>query len=251
MAIIKSPLFKNITESEISEMTAAGFLRAKKFRKNSFIYHVTDIVHEIGIVASGQVTIEYIDLWGNKAIMSNITPGHVFAETYALTGEPLMVDAVASETSVILFLDMNKLMDFQLDNERFKNRQLENEQFNNEQLKNAQSNNEQLKNTQFKDTHFKDTILNNLLHISIQKNLTLSNRIFCTSPKTIRERLLIYLSNESRKAGSQKFVIPFDRQQLADYLNVDRSALSKELGKMRDEGLIEFRKNVFHLLSIC
>lgn len=61
----------------------------------------------------------------------------------------------------------------------------------------------------------------------------------------------IYLSNESRKAGSQEFVIPFDRQQLADYLNVDRSALSKELGKMRDEGLIEFRKNAFHLHSIC
>lgn len=231
MAIIKSPLFKNITDSEISEMTAAGFLRARKFRKNSFIYHVTDVVHEIGIVASGQVTIEYIDLWGNKAIMSNITPGHVFAETYALTGEPLMVDAFASETSVILFLDMNKLM----------NSQLENGHFDSVQLKNAQ----------FKDTHFKDTILNNLLHISIQKNLTLSNRIFCTSPKTIRERLLIYLSNESRKAGSQEFVIPFDRQQLADYLNVDRSALSKGLGKMRDEGLIEFRKNVFHLLSIC
>ena len=231
MAIIKSPLFKDITESEISEMTAAGFLRTKKFRKNSFIYHVTDIVHEIGIVASGQVTIEYIDLWGNKAIMSNITPGHVFAETYALTGEPLMVDAVASETSVILFLDINKLMNSQLENGHFDN--------------------VQLKNVQFKDTHFKDTILNNLLHISIQKNLTLSNRIFCTSPKTIRERLLIYLSNESRKADSQEFVIPFDRQQLADYLNVDRSALSKELGKMRDEGLIEFRKNAFHLLRIC
>ena len=107
MAIIKSPIFKDITESEISEMTAAGFLRARKFRKNSFIYHVTDIVHEIGIVASGQVTIEYIDLWGNKVIMSNISPGNVFAETYALTGEPLMVDAVASETSVILFLDMD------------------------------------------------------------------------------------------------------------------------------------------------
>ena len=172
MAIIKSPIFKDITESEISEMTAAGFLRARKFRKNSFIYHVTDSVHEI--VASGQVTIEYIDLWGNKAIMSNITPGNVFAETYALTGEPLMVDAVASETSVILFLDMNKLM-----------------------------------NSQFENMHCKDTILNNLLHISIQKNLTLSNRIFCTSPKTIRERLLIYLSNESRKAGSQTVTSTF------------------------------------------
>lgn len=116
MAIIKSPIFKDINEYEISEMTAAGFLRARKFRKNSFIYHVTDSVHEIGIVASGQVTIEYIDLWGNKAIMSNISTGHVFAETYALTGEPLMVDAVASETSVILFLDIDKLMSSQFEN---------------------------------------------------------------------------------------------------------------------------------------
>ena len=127
-----------------------------------------------------------------------------------------MVDAVASETSVVLFLNIRKLMDSQPEN-----------------------------------VYYKDTILNNLLHISIQKNLTLSNRIFCTSPKTIRDRLLIYLSNESRKAGCEEFSIPFDRQQLADYLNVDRTALSKELGKMRDDGLIEFRKNVFHLLSIC
>ncbi len=214
MAIIQSPVFKDISESEITEMTAAGFLRAKKFRRNSIIYHVTDIVHEIGIVASGQVTIEYIDLWGNKAIMSNIAPGHVFAESYALTGEPLMVDAVATQTSVILFLDMKKLM-----------------------------------NPTTGNTHCRDIIINNLLNIAIQKNLTLSNRIFCTSPKTIRDRLFIFLSNESRKAGSEEFVIPFDRQQLADYLNVDRSALSKELGKMRNEGLIEFRKNSFRLIK--
>ena len=203
------------TACEISEMTTAGFLRARKFHKNSFIYHVTDSVHEIGIVASGQVTIEYIDLWGNKAIMSNISTGHVFAETYALTGEPLMVDAVASETSVILFLDIDKLM-----------------------------------SSQFENTHCKDTILNNLLHISIQKNLTLSNRIFCTSPKTIRERLLIYLSNESRKAGSQEFVIPFDRQQLADCLSMELSALSHELSKMKKEGLLDYHKNSFVLKDI-
>lgn len=107
--------------------------------------------------------------------------------------------------------------------------------------------------SQFENTHCKDTILNNLLHISIQKNLTLSNRIFCTSPKTIRERLLIYLSNESRKAGSQEFVIPFDRQQLADYLNVDRSALSKELGKCVMKGLLNSEKCISsaqHLLRI-
>ena len=82
-------------------------------------------------------------------------------------------------------------------------------------------------------------LLKNILHVSMQKNLSLSSRIFCTAPKTIRGRLL--------KAGSSTFDIPFNRQQLADYLNLDRSALSKELGKMRDEGLLEFYKNTFKL----
>ena len=86
-------------------------------------------------------------------------------------------------------------------------------------------------------------LLKNILHVSMQKNLSLSSRIFCTAPKTIRGRLLTYLSAQSMKAGSSTFDIPFNRQQLADYLNLDRSALSKELGKMRDEGLLEFPIN--------
>ncbi len=83
----------------------------------------------------------------------------------------------------------------------------------------------------------------------VQKNLVLSNRIFCTSAKTIRSRLLTYLSMESVKAGNTTFQIPFDRQQLADYLNVDRTALSKELGKMRTDGILYFYKNKFTLRS--
>ena len=90
-------------------------------------------------------------------------------------------------------------------------------------------------------------MMNNLLHILAQKNLILSNRIFCTSAKTIRERLFTYFSNLSVKNGSKTFQVPFDRQQMADYLNLDRSALSKELGKMRKEGLIDFHKNSFTL----
>lgn len=82
------------------------------------------------------------------------------------------------------------------------------------------------------------------------QNLALSQRIFCTTPKTIRGRLLVYLSNQAAKAGSNHFKIPFDRQGLADYLNVDRSALSKELGKMRDEGILTTRKNAFTLYGL-
>ncbi len=92
--------------------------------------------------------------------------------------------------------------------------------------------------------------MSNLLELTAQKNITLSQRIFCTSAKTIRARLLTYLSAVSVQSGSTTFEIPFDRQQLAEYLNLDRSALSKELGRMRDDGLIDFHKNSFKLKNM-
>ena len=90
-------------------------------------------------------------------------------------------------------------------------------------------------------------IQKNLLLIATNKNIILSNRSFCTAPKTIRERLSIYFSQQVMINKSNEFSIPFNRQQLADFLNLDRSALSKELCKMRDEGMIEFHKNQFKL----
>ena len=87
--------------------------------------------------------------------------------------------------------------------------------------------------------------IHNLVMISAGKNLQLSRRSLHTSPKTIRGRLFSYFSQQVSAQGSNKIIIPFDRQQLADYLNLDRSALSKELGKMRNDGLIEYNKNTF------
>ena len=92
-----------------------------------------------------------------------------------------------------------------------------------------------------------EKLLRNLLTVSMRKNLSLSQRIFCTTPKTVRGRLLTYFSAQAARSGSLQFEIPFNRQQLADYLNLDRSALSKELCKMRDEGLLTFEKNRFAL----
>ena len=90
--------------------------------------------------------------------------------------------------------------------------------------------------------------MNNLLSITARKNMMLSLRIFCTTPKTIRERLLTYLTGLYVRSGSKTFLVPFDREQMASYLNVERTALSKELGKMRRDGLIEWKKNRFTLL---
>ncbi|WP_455720594.1 Crp/Fnr family transcriptional regulator [Agathobacter sp.] len=215
MEKIISPLLRGLNEKELQDMMDIHFSRKQTYEKNAIIFSAGSIIHEIGIVLSGSVNIENNDLWGNKSILSNVPAGQVFAETYAFSHEPMMVDAVAAEDCTILFLDFNMLMDNPLENRTWQNK-----------------------------------IIKNMLNVSMQKNLALSSRIFCTSSKTIRGRLLTYLSSQSMKAGSTTFDIPFNRQQLADYLNTDRSALSNELGKMRDDGLIEFYKNTFRLKAV-
>lgn len=211
MKNFSSPIFQELTEEEFQQIKEHGCMRSRSFTKGSVIFHAGDIVQEMGLVQEGSVHIENVDLWGNKSILSNIPAGQVFAETYALCREPLMVDAVAAEACVILFLNFRLLLN------------------------------------ESPDCSWSSKILKNMLQILVQNNLNLSNRIFCTAAKTVRGRLLTYLSAISAKNGSTTFQIPFNRQQLADYLNLDRSALSKELGRMRDEGMIEFYKNTFRL----
>ncbi len=212
---LPSFLFQNFTEAEAAAILSSSYLRVSSFPKEAVIFHSGDLVHEIGIVQHGSVHIESIDPWGKKSILSSVSTGQVFAETYAITGTPMMVDAVAAEDCSILFLDIKSLL----------------------REENAQQT-------------WYPKLLNNILRISVQKNLLLSSRIFCTTPKTIRERVMLYLSTQATKSGSITFQIPFNRQQLADYLNVDRSALSKELGKMRDDGLLDFYKNSFKLKAL-
>lgn len=211
MERLNSPLFINIDEQELVDMQF-GFRRSS-FTRGAIIFRSGQIVSELGIVVKGSVNIESLDLSGSKAILSNIGSSQIFAETYAFCREPMMVDAIAGKDCEILFVNIQAL------------------------LKENNSN-----------RSWYAKLLKNLLNIAAHKNLTLSNRIFCTAPKTIRGRLLTYLANLSAKQKSQSLTLPFNRQQLADYLNLDRSALSKELGKMRDEGLISFHKNIITLL---
>lgn len=168
-----------------------------------------------GLVLSGCVRIESCDFWGNKTILGNTLPGQVFAEAYAFSnGSTLMVNAVAFGDTEVMFLDGRKIFDCECGN-----------------------------------THLALSFLKNLLYASSGKNLALSRKILNTSPRTIRARLLTYLSEQAKLYGKASFEIEFDRQQLADYLNVDRSALSAELSKMSKDGLLEYSKNKFTLLS--
>ena len=213
MEQMELPLFKGLCPEDLAQMEHCRCLRQKRFARRQTIFHAGETVHEIGMVLSGSVHIESVDLWGNKSILSQAAPGQAFAETYAFCGEPLMVDAVAAEDCEVLFLDVSAL------------------------------------SCPHAEHRWQEQLLRNLLHVSMHKNLTLSRRIFCTTPKTVRGRLLTYLSGQAVRAGKTEFTVPFNRQQLADYLNLDRSALSKEMGKMREEGLIDFDKSRFVLLQ--
>ncbi|MCI8961269.1 MAG: Crp/Fnr family transcriptional regulator [Lachnospiraceae bacterium] len=210
--ISRTALFRGCTEEDIRNMAERLDFRTVSYKKGEVIFAAGSMVTEIGLVLSGSVRIEHTDLWGDKGIL-NITPaGGVFAESYAcIPDEPMLVDAVANEDSDILFINVPGLFSFG-------------------PLWESQN-----------------RLIQNLLMISAEKNLQLSRRSLHTSPKTIRGRLFSYFSQQVSAQGSSRITIPFDRQQLADYLNLDRSALSKELGKMKRDGLIAYYRNRFEI----
>lgn len=208
--ISKTALFRGCSEEDILNMSEHLDFRTDRYRKGDVIFITGSVVTDIGLVLSGSVRIEHTDLWGNKSILGLTPAGGVFAESYAcIPNEPMMVDAVANEDCDILFISVPRLF------------------------------------IPCSACGSQNRLIQNLVMISAGKNLQLSRRSLHTSPKTIRGRLFSYFSQQVSAQGSNKIVIPFDRQQLADYLNLDRSALSKELGKMRNDGLIEYNKNTF------
>ena len=214
MRSVASPLFQGLSAEEWAALEQSGCLRTKSYPRHAVIFHAGEQVHALGVVLRGTVHIENLDLWGSKSILSSISAGQAFAETYAFCGEALMVDAVAAEHCEILFLHTAAFTDARI------------------------------------EPALQDKLLRRLLAVSMRKNLSLSQRIFCTTPKTVRGRLLTYFSAQAARCGRMAFEVPFNRQQMADYLNLDRSALSKELCKMRDEGLLEFDKNRFVLKQL-
>ena len=211
--ISRTALFRGYTPAE-TEVLLRG-LRAvtRKFPRDTAVYTAGKPVSNIGIVLSGTVQIENNDIWGNTSILELVKPGEVFAEAYAcVPGEPMMVDVIAVEDTEILFVNVPEI--FRLAS-RGKNDYAR--------------------------------LIQNLVIISARKNLSLSRRILHTSSKKIRGRLLSYLSYQSELQGSNHIEISMNRQQLADYLSLDRSALSKELGRMKADGILDYHKNVFIL----
>lgn len=205
------PLLIGLDKEEITVVKNSRYCQIRRYIKNTTIFHRGQKNKEVGTVLVGSANIENVDMWGNKTILTNVAVGEIFAETYALTGKPMMVDVIACENCEILFLDLRILEDDKFEKYNYR-------------------------------------IQQNLLTISASKNLLLSNRIFYTAPKHIRARVLLFLSNMAIEQNKKIFNIPFNRQQMADFLNVERTALSKELAKMQADGLIEYYKNTFKVI---
>lgn len=206
-------LFRGIEAEDIDAMLSCLSAEFKKFQKGQMIYRAGETTDMVGVILSGRVHIFKDDFWGDRSILSEIGLGDIFGETYAeLPSVELEVNVMATEDSEILFLNVGKIM-----------------------------------TTCSSSCRFHSRLIHNLLAVTAQKNLMLTRKMEYMAQRTIREKLLTYLSAESQRSGSPRFEIPFNRQQLADYLSVDRSAMSRELCRLRDEGVLEFNKNCFEL----
>lgn len=207
-----SPLFRGIAAEELPGLLARVDARERRYRKGELLFRCGDQTERLGLVLSGTVHIVREDFWGNRGIVGLAGAGDVFAESYALSGEPLEVSVLAAADVAVLFLEVGPMSGVQA------------------------------------DAPGEARMTANLLSLLAGKNLQLTRKMRHMARRTTREKLLSYLSAQALLAGGPEFSIPLDRQQLADYLAVDRSAMSAALGKLRDEGVLEFRKNHFRLL---
>ncbi|MBQ8600607.1 MAG: Crp/Fnr family transcriptional regulator [Clostridia bacterium] len=210
----KCPLFEQIGDEDLTALLDCLGARIVKYNKKATVITEGEPAKNIGIVLSGAVQILRMDYFGNRSILSELGPAEMFGESFACAGlKEIPVQAVANEQSELLFLDCDRIM-----------------------------------HPCCSACGFHQQLIYNLIKDIATKNLQFHQKMEIISKRTTREKLMTYLLLQAKKAGSNLFTIPFDRQELADYLEVDRSGLSAEIGKLRREGFLESRKNQFKLL---
>lgn len=210
-----SPLFRGITVQDIPVILKKLHAYTRIYKKDNYIKHAGDPADFIGFVLDGNAQIVQDDYYGNRTIAANLTAGDLFAEAFACAGcRQLPVDVLACSPSTILFIDCDAI--FRSCGDR---------------------------------CIFHHTLIENLLHIVAQKNIQLNQKLQYSTRKTTREKLTAYLNEQAKLHNSAEFTIPFNRQALADYLGVDRSAMSTELGKLVKDGVIETNRSHFKLLN--
>lgn len=209
-----SALFRNINREEAERVLGCLSAVRKSYKKGELIFHAGEKAKAMGLVANGSVEIVRDDYWGNRQVLGKAHAGDLFGESYAcMPDEIFMVSALASEDCEVLFLEVGKIL-----------------------------------TTCSPACEFHSRLIHNLLYVLAEKNLNLTRKIDHMSQRSIREKVMAYLSFQAERKQSDTFEIPFSRQQLADYLAVDRSALSAELSRMQKDGIITYERSRF---TIC
>ena len=210
----RTKLFSGVGEEDIASLLSCLGARKKEYKKGEYILREGEQISDIFILVEGKIHIQKDDYWGNRSILSVISVGEMFGEGYAAPESgALLNDVVAVEDSSVIFFDVKRIL-----------------------------------TTCSSACRFHNMIVQNMFFAISDKNRKLVQKLGHMSGRTTRAKLISYLSEEAKRQGSSAFTVPFNRQQLADYLCVDRSAMSNELCKMRDEGMIKFEKSRFELL---
>jgi len=210
----KCPLFDGLTGEEILTMLHCLNARKRSVEKDALLFREGDLADTAGVVLSGAVRVLREDYYGNRTVLGQLEPGELFGETFACAGvSALPVSVAAVQPSEVLLLDVRRVLTV---------------------CSHACT--------------FHSRLIRNLVQAGAQKNLFLNQKLDITGRRTTREKLMAYLLRQAKEAGSPSFTIPFDRQALADYLGVERSAMSAELSAMQKEGILKTQRSRFELL---
>ena len=213
----KCALFQNIyernKESDITEMLKCLSENVMNVHKNQTILAEGELTQKVGIVLSGAVQVIREDYYGNRSIVASLETAQLFGEVFVCAGiDRIPVSVIAAKDSEIMMLDCKKII-----------------------------------TTCNNMCQFHNQLVYNMVRILAGKNLMLNQKLEILSKRTTREKLMTYLLSQAKLHNSNSFTIPYDRQELADYLSVERSAMSTEIGKLRKEGILECKKNYFRL----
>lgn len=213
--IEKVALFKGLKKEEYDFLENQMFTKVRKYAKSEFIFDAGELVSKVGIVLKGKAQVIKEDVWGNRTILANLAVGDIFGEAFCCSEQQrLTVSVVAGENVEILFINYNHIL-----------------------------------STHNISESCKEKLIANMIQILANKNVMLTQKIEVLSRRTTREKILSFLSNMVAQGNSYSFEIPFNRQELADFLCVDRSALSSELSKLQKEEILKYNKNHFVILQ--
>lgn len=207
------PLFGGIQQQELTKALDCLNAGVSSFTKGKAVLREGEPANYIGIVLTGKLQIVRTDFFGNRSILAHLVPGELFGESFACAGvKAVPVTVTAAEAAEVMLIDCLKIS-----------------------------------GSYSGACHFHQQMMFNLLQIVAAKNLVFHQKIEVTSKRTTREKLMTYLMLQAKRQGSLEIEIPYDRQELADYLEVERSGLSAEIGKLRRQGMIEAERRKFKI----